>query len=95
MQSHCFVSMINTPTRFPINENIVTTLLNQVWTNKLSVLDSWILEVDFTNHCPVYCRIPSKPTNCGSDCGRVRIHFRDRSESNMRIFETKIPGVDW
>ena len=82
--------MINKPTRFPTNENVVHTLLNHVWTNKLSVLDSGTLEVDFTDHCPVHCRISITSTNYDSDCGKVRIHFRDRSESNMRILETKI-----
>ena len=44
-------------TRFLINENLLPTLLDHVWTNKLSVLDSGIVEVDFIDHCPVYCWI--------------------------------------
>ena len=84
--------MINKPTRFPTNENVVHTLLNHVWTNKLSVLDSGTLEVDFTDHCPVYCR---SHNCCDSDCGRVRTHFRDTSESQVRIFGTTLSGLDW
>ena len=86
MQSHYFVSMINKPTRFPTIENVVSTLLDHVWTNKLSVLDSGLVEVDFIKHCPAYCWIPIAVTNCEPDCRRVRTHSRDRSESNMLIF---------
>ena len=58
-QSHYFVSMMDKSTRSPTFENRIPTLLDHICTNKLSVLDSWIL-VDFTDHCPVYCRIPVK-----------------------------------
>ena len=87
IQSHYFVSITNKPTRFSTNENMVPTLLDHVCTNKISVLDGCIIEVNFTHHRSVCFRIPITATNCDSDCGRVRLHFIGRSSSNIRIFK--------
>ena len=94
LQFRFFVSVIYKPSSFPTNENIIPILLDKVWTNQQSVLDSGIHEIDFSEHCPVYCRIPTIATYCHSECVRCEINFRDTTESNMHVFKTKLSSLD-
>ena len=95
MQSYYFVSMINMPTVFHTNERLEPSLLDHIWTNKPFVLDSGIIATDFTDHCPVFLRIPINETSRQSDSDRVRITFRDKSESNKQIFKMKLTSMNW
>ena len=58
LHTYYFFPAINQPTRFSPNDVNMSSLLDQIWTNSLSILCSGIISFDQTDHCPTFIQIP-------------------------------------
>ena len=95
MFPHHYVPLILKPTFFSENSAFEPSCLDHIWINKVSQCVSGILEYDFTDHCPVFLRVPrhSAKESDSNEC--VKVSFRDKSEGNMARFRSKLSTVDW
>ena len=82
-----FSSLIDKPTRFPSeNSNLNSSNLDHIWDNQESVLNSGIVYLDQTDHCPTFI-IFSIPKNITENYIKT-LRFRPFSNSKFnRIFE--------
>lgn len=93
MQSHHLISTIGNPTRFPPDlSTSQPTLLDHIWVNFLDFSISAILDVDITDHCPVFIvvKVPGQVENA-----KVKYTFRDQSETNLENFYRRLGEVVW
>ena len=89
MREFFFRPLITRPTRF---QNNSATVIDHIWTNSTSTIDSFIFYCDITDHCPVYCRI-NTPLAIGND--QIRVKFRDMSDANKIKFKNKLVNFNW
>ena len=89
MREFFFRPLITRPTRF---QNNSATVIDHIWTNSTSTIDSFIFYCDITDHCPVYCRI-NTPLAIGNY--QIRVKFRDMSDANKIKFKNKLVNFNW
>ena len=94
LQSKCFISLINKPTRFP-NGNLTSnpSTLDMIWTNGLEISSSGILYYDATDHLPTFCTINSEVLD--AETGNIRIETRPYSDINFRKFSDELSNTNW
>ena len=94
MQSYHYISLITRPTRFSPNNLSHPTLLDHIWTNKISLYHSYILEFDFSDHCPTFYKFTIQ--NLAPDpILKTKISFRHYSEENQEKFRNLLESFDW
>ena len=89
-----YLPLVFKPTFFSSNAAYEPSCLDHIWTNKASHFDCGIVEYDFTDHSPVFVRLPVHHLAESGSSERVSF-FRDRSEGNMSEFREKLCVVDW
>ena len=80
MRAFFFRPLITRPTRFKENS---ATVIDHIWVNSATTLDSCIFYCDITDHCPVFCRIGIPIENRKK---LVKVRFRDMSITNKQRF---------
>lgn len=94
LNSFSLFSFISKPTRFPTDiSSTDPTLLDHIWTNKLHVLNSGIITLDITDHCPCYVHLDLPVIKCSPE--KTKIVFRIHKEENIELFLNKLNGTDW
>ena len=93
--SYHFFPVINRPTRFSQVENHRDSLLDHIWTNSLTMLNSGIIDFDATDHCPTFIQIPVHTISSIDNNEKVKIIFRVNNEINRQLFHDTLAGVDW
>ena len=94
MQSNHLVPLIKRPTRYPANlDNTLPTLLDHIWVNFLDSSLSGVLDIDITDHCPVFVCVPVPPSRLIDD--KVKVTFRDQSNDNMIKIRDELFNYDW
>ena len=89
MREFFFRPLITRPTRF---QNNSATVIDHIWTNSTSTIESFIFFCDITDHCPVYCRINTPLAN---ENNQIRIKFRDMSDTNKLKFKNVLENINW
>lgn len=92
LQSYHLIPIVRSPTRFPPNLSVVQpTLIDHLWIDFFNYNMSGVLEVDITDHCPVFVFIgmPRETQN------KIRCEFRDQSSSNLELFTREIAEIQW
>ena len=93
LYSDGLISLINKPARFPndlINSSPST--LDLIWTNKLDIGLSGILDYFHTDHLPTFCFINSKTSD---ETGKIRIESRPYSEDNYAKLCSELCNINW
>ena len=93
LHTYHFFPAINQPTRFSPNDVNISSLLDQIWTNSLSILCSGILSFDQTDHCPTFIQIPININIKTNE--KIEISFRVNNENTRSIFRNKLIDIDW
>ena len=89
MREFFFRPLITRPTRFHNNS---ATVIDHLWTNYASNVDSYIFYCDITDHCPIFCRINISLQNVNNP---IKIQFRDMSSRNKTKFHNMIVETNW
>ena len=92
MYSFHFIPVISKPTRFSGNSSQTSTLIDHIWINKLTTYTSGIILTDVSDHCPIFLMLP---VNLPSSVPKIRLEFRDESETNMRKLEEALLAFNW
>ena len=89
MREFFFRPLITRPTRF---HNNTATVIDQIWTNYVDNIDSYIFYCDITDHCPIFCRlnVPFKNNN-----NQIKLQFRDMSRRNKIKFHNMVMETNW
>ena len=96
MRSYHYLPLITKPTRFPANDQSQPTLLDMIWTNSIEITSAGIIDYDLTDHCPTFIQFPTSHIDYNDDSSlKIRIVFRDISESNRLEFSRKLSTIDW
>ena len=69
MRTYFFHPLITRPTRFKNNS---ATIIDHIWVNSVTKVDSCIFYCDITDHCPVFCRI-SIPFEYKNKLAKVKV----------------------
>ena len=94
LHSLSFLPCITKPTRFPNIDGHRPSLLDHIWINKLCMFKSGILLHDFTDHLPVFLKLPILSNKPNRE-EKIKISFRlDNDESRSR-FNEKIQNFNW
>ena len=95
MYSFHFIPVITKPTRMsPLNMNR-STLLDQIWINRIVTYSSGILLTDITDHLPTFITVPISNTSGSHSSEKIKISFRDESKANIDKFGTLLNEFDW
>ena len=94
MQSYHYLPVISKPTRFPPNNLSLPSLLDHIWTNKISIYNSGILLNDLTDHCPTYYKFPHSNPESNSN-SKIKISFRHQNDDNRTKFKQSLESFDW
>ena len=89
MSAFFFRPLITRPTRF--NEN-TATVIDHIWINTPTTVESYIFYCDITDHCPVFCRIAT-PFENGNDL--IEVKFRDLSAANKQKYSDLLNNTNW
>ena len=68
------------------------SLLDQIWTNMPNKTNSLIIDVNITDHCPVFAEF--ELANAKSE-EMIKIKFRDFSAGNHVLFRNAVQNIDW
>ena len=94
MSTMHFLPLIDKPTRFSNGiPNSTGTALDHIWTN--SSVESWsgILDIDFTDHCPIFAHL--KLSVGEEPCPKRKIIFRPFSPVNLDNLKLKLESTSW
>lgn len=96
MYSYHFVPLVTKPTRFPVVNNHLPSLLDHIWVNDPSLVTTCsILLNDFTDHLPILLEIPSTTQSPVTNAEIVKIKFRCKNAENKLKFEYELENFDW
>ena len=91
MYSIHFIPAITKPTRFSNNSS---SLIDHIWINLIVEYTSGIVLSDITDHCATILKLPFFVQKTHSEA-KVKITFRDESESNKLSFSNTLSSFDW
>ena len=94
MHTFHYFSVITKPTRFPSNDLCNPSLLDHIWTNKITLYESYILMHDATDHLPTILRVPYLSVNSNSQ-SKLKITFRHNCDANRDKFTNNIQSFNW
>ena len=95
LNSLFYFPTVNKATRFPNNLARETpSNLDHIWINKINPTSSYILNIDFTDHCPVLLHVALN-INTQKIEERIKIQFRPFSKLNLNSLILKICSADW
>ena len=95
MQQLHFAPKITKPTRFPTSNVHSPTLLDHFYINSHFHSVCGIIEIDITDHCPIFLNIPIPNISSEVHSNKVKVTFRDHSINNMERFESILSNFDW
>ena len=90
-----FLPVISKPTRFSPHNINSSTLLDQIWVNKVVTYSSGILLTDITDHLPTFIILPISNSSRPHLSEKIKITFRDESEINLEKFGDLLGNFDW
>ena len=90
MHSTTFVPAITKATRFPpAGSAIAPSLLDHIWTNRLSIFTSGIICIDNTDHCPAFMKLSIDcPTNRA-----IKLTFRIHKPDSVDKFRDDVKNL--
>ena len=95
LNSYRFLPYISKPTRFPSNSFSSPSLLDHIWFNGLTACLSGILMIDFTDHCPVFLRFPTREES-PQETEKIKITFRCNNDLNSKNhFMQSLQNFNW
>ena len=92
LYSNHFIPLISKPTRFSPVSHEAPSLLDHFWFNKFHSYKCGIIELDFTDHLPIFLRINFNVPNHQE---KVKVQFRLVNESNKLKFKNLLENHDW
>ena len=94
LYSYHYLPTMTKPTRFSQNSHN-PSLLDQIWINRLTGYTSGVLMSDFTDHLPVFLRMPLDHQN-ESVTEKIKISFRCNNDPNSQnAFRTLLQDFNW
>ena len=94
MHSYHYLPLITKPTRFP-NNIFRPSLLDQIWTNRVSSSVNGIVLASISDHCPTFMRFPIVTNNTNYNSGKTKIKFRCANETNLNCFRLSLQEYEW
>ena len=95
LNSYHYFPLITKPTRFPPNELQSTpSLLDNIWINNICNYHCGIISYDYTDHCPIFCILPFTNVPIRKS-EKIKISFRQKTQSNYLIFNELLENFDW
>ena len=95
LHSRSFLPAITIPTRFTPNYPLQNSSnLDHIWFNFKENISSGVLNMDVTDHCPVFIHIIQNTTEINNN-ERIRIMSRPFSDDSLGILASKLLRVDW
>ena len=82
-KSKSFLPLINKPTR--VGANGCATVIDHIWSNKISGLETGIFECDITDHYAIFCCM--MVTNSRTP---IKKYFRDHSDSCLNLLKARV-----
>ena len=92
LYSHHFVSVITKPTHFSSVDGVAPTLLDHIFINRLFSYKSGIIDLDITDHLPVYINLKLADY---FDDGKTKIQFRLINDERKAIFKQLLENFNW
>ena len=92
MRSNHFLQVIDGITRPGVN-NQAPSCIDHAWTNVLSGYNCGIVKSGITDHYTLYYTLPFN--SCKSNSNKIKIQFRENSESSKILFEEKLGNINW
>ena len=89
MHSFHFYPLITRPTRVNNQNN---SLIDYIWTNILSDYLSGVIDIDITDHFPIFAVFKSFKSKANE---KMTIKFRDLSSINIESFKNIINNTNW
>ena len=89
MSAFFFRPLITRPTRFGDN---IATVIDHIWVNTPTKVESYIFYCDITDHCPVFCRIGIPVENSNE---LVEVKFRNLSIANKQKYNNMLNNTNW
>ena len=90
LKSYNFLPVIDVPTRFGATSS---SILDHIWTNRLSAYSSGVLCLDTTDHCPSFMLQSLNDTSPKNS--KNKITFRPFDEFSLNKLYSKLENYDW
>ena len=93
MRSHHYVQTITNITRPNLNNLARSTLIDQIWLNRLTNYHSGTIATGISDHYSTFLQLPWNSTR--PNCDKIKVTFRDCSLPNEQIFASNLNNYNW
>ena len=92
LYSHNYFCPINKPTHFSSVDGVAPTLLDHIFINKFFSYNCGIIDLDLTDHLPVYINLKFENI---SDNSKIKIKFRLIDDESKSVFKAALENFNW